>query len=1247
MSSTNDTVEEVPEEEVPAKKSFVLPEITSKLKSWELPEDLANFLQDRCQIYMTEKELEDFTTIPAPSNVKAPTKLDPFIKALVEKKGLNKVISQDGEHQKIHEKLYQVMGPLSSAWTKLQDVVNEKENAENEPESVLKNINEAIVLLGQVINKVTYERRLSILSGLNDMKQAKSLLKDNLEDLNTETKFLFGETFQKHVKTTAKAQESAEKLFAKSGSKRKWSATNRPNQQGLSPSYQGPRPSGGAPTQRGRGNWNRRGKKDSNLYSQGPSKGQAMGTRKPSTCPSQTKIAFSRWPKKDKYTSVCGKTEVFSGKLGSVDFRPENSRDCERVETSHKRQTSTMEGAKGDSNVPGEKGNSEKRDSDYDTEGCPERGTICKGPVSVNNFCEAQKGSKQISTNYQSKESEQLHALHPLQNGRDEKCVRPVESGRLHDKDRFEGCLLAYPNTPREPKVFTFSVGGKALRNVCSSFWSGTRSTNFHKIIKSTFDSPEETDGEISSLLGRPTDYRINEGRSNPVEGLCTVSASETWLLDKLGKIRTQAIPGDGVSRYDNKQHHNDSVVTKRKGPEAIEPLSGHSETGSNKFEKPCKPYRETASNVTCHINGTDAGESFTTGFNKGSTTGVNVRVGSETLIRIPGRAQVVGEQHNTEPRGPNENGNPGHSNLHRCLIRSRMGSFPGRREINRGSLDQRGEGRPPYKRVRTLSSGNSTENIFKRQGSQTSSYLHGQHDSIALFNPQRGDKISKVDTNSKKDMGTPQQEWDHDYCVLDPIKGKQNSGLEVETESQLQRMGIIRSDFSKTNKQMGVTRDRLFCIKDNEKTSPLHILKPRPRVPNNECSVSELGKVPISVSPILPNGQGSKNSQKSRNTESSTNSTSMARTTLVSNTTINADSRTNFDSSKEEQSFKSHARITPTSLKPNTSSCGISSVRKQLEEQGFSESASSIMVQARRASTTRAYKTPWRKWVVWCDQKQVDPFEAPVSLVVEFLSELYQKGLEYRTINVYRSAISAYHRPINGTQVGQIKEVCLLLSGIDNLRPPTPKYNVIWEVDEVLTCLKSLGPEENLSNKDLTLKTVMLMALTALKRCSDLHILDTRFMALGETKVVFKLSEKPKGFRRKGKTPEPVEFFTSGAELCPVSTIKNYIERTKTWREANSETKFFLSHINPHKAVTSSTIGRWLKTVLGNVGVDISKFTAHSTRSAASSKLKTLGASVQEIMNCGNWNSASTWQNFYHKPIVSGLEQAQKIMLQ
>ena len=170
-------------------------------------------------------------------------------------------------------------------------------------------------------------------------------------------------------------------------------------------------------------------------------------------------------------------------------------------------------------------------------------------------------------------------------------------------------------------------------------------------------------------------------------------------------------------------------------------------------------------------------------------------------------------------------------------------------------------------------------------------------------------------------------------------------------------------------------------------------------------------------------------------------------------------------------------------------------------------------------------------------------------------------------------------------------------------------------------------------------------MALTAIKRCSDLHILDVRFMASGSDKVIFQLNERPKNFKRKGRKPEPITFLASGGSLCPVLT-KAYIERTKPWREENSESKFFLSFINPHKSLKPCTIGRWLKTVLANVGIDTTKFTAHSTRAASSSKMKVLGASVSEIMNCGNWNSSSIWQRFYNKPITSGLIEAQKAIL-
>lgn len=118
-------------------------------------------------------------------------------------------------------------------------------------------MNDSIVLLGQVINKVAYERRLAVLGALHDVKHAKKQLKENQEEFRKEDKFLFGKEFQSQLKTLKKAQESAEKLLTKSsstskntgedgGRKRKYPFGDRPFSPSSS-SYHGySRPSGGA-----------------------------------------------------------------------------------------------------------------------------------------------------------------------------------------------------------------------------------------------------------------------------------------------------------------------------------------------------------------------------------------------------------------------------------------------------------------------------------------------------------------------------------------------------------------------------------------------------------------------------------------------------------------------------------------------------------------------------------------------------------------------------------------------------------------------------------------------------------------------------------------------------------------------------------------------------------------------------------------------------------------------------------------
>ena len=49
-------------------------------------------------------------------------------------------------------------------------------------------------------------------------------------------------------------------------------------------------------------------------------------------------------------------------------------------------------------------------------------------------------------------------------------------------------------------------------------------------------------------------------------------------------------------------------------------------------------------------------------------------------------------------------------------------------------------------------------------------------------------------------------------------------------------------------------------------------------------------------------------------------------------------------------------------------------------------------------------------KWVSWCCQQQTDRFCAPWSERLNYLSTLFEKDLQYRTINSHRCAISAYH---------------------------------------------------------------------------------------------------------------------------------------------------------------------------------------------------------------------------------------------
>ena len=213
---------------------------------------------------------------------------------------------------------------------------------------------------------------------------------------------------------------------------------------------------------------------------------------------------------------------------------------------------------------------------------------------------------------------------------------------------------------------------------------------------------------------------------------------------------------------------------------------------------------------------------------------------------------------------------------------------------------------------------------------------------------------------------------------------------------------------------------------------------------------------------------------------------------------------------------------------------------------------------------------------------------------------------------------------------MGQHPLVTRLMRGVFNDRPPLPRYTCTWNVQTVLPYISNWGSNDSLSLKQLSWKITMLLALTRPSRSADLSQLNLQYKPEG---VAF----KPSSLAKQSRQGKPImEFFFPSFPhdpgLCPVETLKAYEARTAPNR--GTEQKLFLALIKPYKAVTSSTIARWLRSLLEAAGIDTSVFSAHSVRGASSSAAANLGIATNDILKAADWSSQSVFQKFYYKPV-------------
>ena len=288
------------------------------------------------------------------------------------------------------------------------------------------------------------------------------------------------------------------------------------------------------------------------------------------------------------------------------------------------------------------------------------------------------------------------------------------------------------------------------------------------------------------------------------------------------------------------------------------------------------------------------------------------------------------------------------------------------------------------------------------------------------------------------------------------------------------------------------------------------------------------------------------------------------------------------------------------------------------------------------RQSTKQQYSSHMTKWLEFLNQRSIQLEQGDtVPVVLDFLSELYDKGLSYSTINSARSFLSSILPRTNNVSIGADPVISRFMRGVFNTRPNLPRYTRSWDVKKVLSYIQQMGDNSSLSLADLTHKLVMLIALVTGQRIQTLSLLDINHMHVYSDRIEFYISELVKQSRPSYHVkPIILHLFDNDVSLCVVRTLQAYLKVTKLLRTQNNMSKLLLTTQKPNKCASKDTIARWLKTILAKSGIDTSEFSAHSIRSTSTSVAKAAGVPIDIIMSKAGWSNESTFGKFYHKHI-------------
>ena len=982
----------------------------------------------------------------------------------------------DGYLLNIQQSIRNIMGPVAQLWSSVNDGKEslEREQGEDEEQEELrkaeidklgdisKALDSVVALVGQATQRTSYYRRHLVLEALlADNKQPKVMLNDWESALEENTsKDLFGDKFEEELCRSSRTKKKSKDIFKglmKGGGTRLFRKGPLPTRggkgqsssQAFSSSYRG-----------GASNYSKNQRFQFSSYNSGY-RGKTNSFYFKEHHRTNRSFKFSKGASTSEVSvyrrgpggfSASRKAKTLSSELEYLNKRSGYFGYSSRVQGTLRDTASTEEFSKEHSNNKG-KNESCRQGGAISLRERGYKGNSVRGrKIFQFNFLSREEGFRPKTSN-KPKEVEFLHSLQPLQNGGAVSVEGPFTRMGFYVQNGFKGRLLCGSSTLQLTRVRLFQLERETLSICMPMFSPCPGSFSVHQTDENSHFDNSTFEREDNYLPRRHLFDGSIQGRVVCSEGYLNLPLAKSRLCFEHEKISFGAMSTNRVFGYCNRFNQDESLPSRREDRKDKKSLQVTSQAEGGHSARPSSIVGEVNSlSHSCSASSlTLQGDSETTDplslqrqFIRGQ---FDIKSGSQI------RDALVDSETRFEQRTVSALRTSSTSNSNGCL-QIRLGSSLSGAARRRPVVGREKE--KAHKCVRAESSAVGHIDFRRERNGNICAPSDGQYLSVSLHSEDGGHSKSGDECNQQRIVGIPTQTWDHNYSRIPPGDIKWSSGQRIKEEGS-KRMEAESKRLSKNLSGEGSSRDRFVCLENNYTTREVLLLETRSQEPGDGCLPTELEKFKgICFPSILPDREGAPKSSAGGGKRPSYNS-SLAIPALVSPSTSDVNKEPNFVTKVPKPSKKSSRGIAPPKPEQFSSTCGMDSLRKNLLTEGISRESAELILSSRRSGTSSHYESAWRKFCSWCSEQQIDLFRCSLTSVLQFLMDQLKEGREFNTIAGYRSAISAFHQPIDGCSVGKHPRVSALMRGIFNKKPPKPKYRFIWDVDLILGYLETL----------------------------------------------------------------------------------------------------------------------------------------------------------------------------------------------